>query len=151
MYARQTFLRTAVVAGLLAATLAGCSQMRPSRKLDIYQAALTGAQEVPPVDTSAAGAAEVSFNRDTSLLTWKLTYTGLTSPPTGAHLHGPAAPGQNAGVVVPFTNVAAQPITGQATLTSQQAGDLAAGRWYVNVHSANFPNGEIRGQLRLQQ
>lgn len=151
MFARQTFLRTAVVAGLLAATLAGCSQMRPSRKLDIYQAALTGAQEVPPVDTSAAGAAEVSFNRDTSRLTWKLTYTGLTSPPTGAHIHGPAAPGQNAGVVVPFTNVAAQPITGQATLTSQQAGDLAAGRWYVNVHSANFPNGEIRGQLRLRQ
>lgn len=151
MFARQTLFRTAVVAGLLAATLAGCAQMRPGRKLDIYEAALTGAQEVPPVDTSAAGAAEVSFDRNTSLLTWKVTYTGLTSPPTGGHIHGPAAPGRNAGVVVPFANVAAQPVTGQASLTPQQADDLAAGRWYVNVHSAKFPNGEIRGQLRLRQ
>lgn len=151
MFTRHAFLRTAVVAGLVAVTLAGCGQLRPSRKLDIYEATLTGAQEVPPVSTSAAGAAEVSFNRNTNLLAWKVTYAGLTSAPTGGHIHGPAAPGQNAGVLVPFTNVAAQPIVGQATLTPQQAGDLAAGRWYVNIHSANFPNGEIRGQLRLRQ
>lgn len=151
MFTRHTFLRTVVVAGVVAATLAACGQLRPSRKLDIYEATLSGAQEVPPASTTATGTAEVSLNNNTNLLTWKVTYSGLTGAPTGAHIHGPAALGQNAGVAVPFTNVGAQPVMGQATLTPQQVGDLAAGLWYVNIHTANFPNGEIRGQLRRRQ
>jgi Cu/Zn superoxide dismutase len=151
MIARHAFLRTLVVAGVIAATLAACGQMRPSRKLDIFEATLSGAQEVPPANTPATGSAEISLNNNTNLLTWKVTYMRLTGAPTGAHIHGPAAPGQNAGVVVPFTNVGAQPVMGQATLTPQQVADLAAGRWYVNIHTANFPNGEIRGQLRRRQ
>jgi Cu/Zn superoxide dismutase len=151
MFTRHTFVRTALAASLVAVVLAGCGQMRPSRKIDIYDTPLSGAQEVPPVATSATGTAEVSLNNNTNLLTWKVTYNGLTSAPMAGHIHGPAAPGQNAGVVVPFASVGAQPVTGQATVTPQQVADLAGGRWYVNIHSANFPNGEIRGQLRLRQ
>jgi CHRD domain-containing protein len=151
MISRHTLLRTFVVASVVAATLAACGQMRPSRKLDIFDATLSGAQEVPPVSTPATGSAEVSLNNNTNLLTWKVTYMGLSGVPTGAHIHGPAAPGQNAGVVVPFTAVTAQPIMGQATLTPQQVNDLAAGLWYVNIHTPNNPNGEIRGQLRRRQ
>jgi hypothetical protein len=151
MITRYAFLRTAVIASVLAGTLAACGQLRPSRKLDIYEATLSGAQEVPPASTPATGAAELSLNNNTNLLSWKVTYMGLTGAPTGGHIHGPAAPGQNAGVVVPFTNVGAQPVMGQATLTPQQVGDLAAGLWSVNIHPPNFPNGEIRGQLRLRR
>lgn len=151
MITRHAFLRTIVVASVVAATLAGCGQLRPSRKLDIFEATLSGAQEVPPANTPATGSAEFSLNNNTNLLTWKVTYTGLTGVPTGAHIHGPAAPGQNAAIVVPFANVAAQPIMGQATLTPQQVNDLAAGMWYVNIHTPSFPAGEIRGQLRRRQ
>jgi hypothetical protein len=63
-----------------------------------------------------------------------------------AHIHGPAEPGANAPPVVPFAN-AASPITGTATLTDVQAADLAAGKWYVNVHTAANRGGEIRGQI----
>jgi hypothetical protein len=150
MFTRHTFLRTAVT-GVLAAALAACGQMRPSQKIDIFEATLSGAQEVPPAGSSGTGSAEVSLNNNTNLLTWKVTYSGLTGPATGAHIHGPAAPGQNAAVVVPFTGLAAQPVVGQATLTPQQVNDLAAGLWYVNIHTANSPGGEIRGQLRRRQ
>lgn len=149
MMRRQTCFATAIVAFALA--LAGCGQMRPSQKMDIYEARLTGAQEVPPVNTAASGMAEIQLNTNTNVLSWKVTYSGLSGTPTGGHIHGPAGPGQNAGVVVPFTNVAAQPVTGQATITSQQYADLAAGRWYVNIHTAAHPGGEIRGQLARRQ
>lgn len=149
MMSRKTVVAAAIAATVLA--LAGCGQMRPSQKMDIYEARLTGAQEVPPVNSAASGMAEIQLNTNTRVLTWKVTYSGLSGSPTGAHIHGPAGPGQNAGVVIPFTNVAAQPVSGQTTITSQQYGDLAAGLWYVNIHTAAHPGGEIRGQLRKRQ
>ncbi|MDP3759430.1 MAG: CHRD domain-containing protein [Ramlibacter sp.] len=151
MMNRHTVLRAALAGGVAALALAGCGQMRPSQKMDIYEARLAGAQEVPPVNTAANGTAEIQLNTNTNVLTWKVTYTGLSGSPTGGHIHGPAGPGQNAGVVIPFTNVGAQPVTGQTTITSGQYGDLAAGLWYVNIHTAANPGGEIRGQLRKRQ
>lgn len=149
MLSRQTFMRTAVAASLAALTLAGCGQLRPSQKMQIFEANLTGAQEVPPAVTSANGVAEVMFNENTHKLSWKVTYSGLTGAATGAHIHGPAAVGQNAGVVIPFTgNLDAQPITGEATITPAQFAHIAAGLYYVNIHTARYPGGEIRGQLR---
>ena len=152
MMTRHTVLRTACAAGLVAIAVAGCGQMRPSQKMDIYEATLTGAQEVPPATSPGRGTAEIQYNSNTNMLTWKVTYSGLTGPATGAHIHGPASPTANAGILVPFgANLTAQPIQGQATITQAQFGDLAAGLWYVNVHTAQFPGGEIRGQLRRRQ
>lgn len=148
MINRYTLLRTAAVASLFAGTLAACSHVGLSSKVDNYSATMSGAQEVPPVTTSGAGAAEVQLNKDTHVLTWKVTYSGLSGPAVAGHMHGPAAAGQNAGVLVPFTNVGSQPITGQATITPQQESDLAAGKWYVNIHTPTHPGGEIRGQLQ---
>ena len=107
---------------------------------------LTGAQEVPPVSTAGSGTVEATYEKATRKLAYTVTYAGLSGPATGAHFHGPAAPGQNAGVVVPFAN-AASPIKGEATLTEAQAADLLAGRWYANVHTAAHPGGEIRTQV----
>jgi hypothetical protein len=151
MMTRHTVLRTTLAATFVAIAVAGCGQMRPSQKMDIYEARLSGAAEVPPVNSAATGMAEVQLNENTRVLTWKVTYTGLSGSATAAHIHGPAGPGANAGVVIPFTNASANPIVGQATITSAQYGDLAAGLWYVNIHTAANPGGEIRGQLRKRQ
>lgn len=151
MLTRSTVLRTAFAASLLAVAVAGCSAMRPSEKIDIYEATLTGSQEVPPVGTAGSGMAEVRLNTETNALSWKVTYSGLSGPAGAAHIHGPAEVGRNAGVLIPFTNVGSQPITGQTTVTPQQIADLAAGRWYVNVHTPGHPGGEIRGQLHRRQ
>ena len=111
-----------------------------------FTATMNGATEVPPKTTDAKGTATASLDTVTKALTYDVEYTGLTGAATAAHLHGPAEPGANAGVVVPFPTPAS-PIKGTTTLTDAQMADLMAGKWYANVHSAANPGGEIRGQL----
>lgn len=111
---------------------------------------LRGGNEVPPADSTATGQVEAVLNKDTKELRWKMTYEGLSGPATGAHFHGPAKMGANAGVVVPFAGPVTSPMSGQATLTAAQVADLTAGLWYANVHTAKFPGGEIRGQMTAQ-
>lgn len=151
MFTRTTMLRTALAAALIT-SLAACGQMRPSNKIDIYDASLSGAQEVPAADTGGTGKAEVMLNTNTNTLSWKVTYSGLSGAATAAHIHGPAPRGQNAGVVVPFSgNLSAQPISGETKITPEQAAALANGQWYVNIHTAKYPGGEIRGQLAARR
>lgn len=139
--------RLALSVALVGLVLAGCAHISADEG-ELYGAALTGEQQVPPVATAGSGDAEVRYDPRTQLVHWRVTHRGLSGPATGAHIHGPAGPGQNAGIVVPFANVNASPITGQLRITPEQLGQLSSGQWYVNVHTARHPGGEIRGQLR---
>ena len=112
----------------------------------MMKAQLSGATEVPPTTSKGTGTGDVTFDTATKTLSWKLTYSGLSGPATMAHFHGPAEPGKNAGVAVPITNTASG-TEGTATLTDAQAADLMAGKYYMNVHTAANPGGEIRGQV----
>jgi hypothetical protein len=147
MNTRSVFLRTAAVAALSLA-LAGCGMMGRSSGADTFGATLTGAEEVPPVTTSATGSMEGTYNRSTNMLSYRVTYSGLSGPATAGHIHGPAGPGQNAPPVVPFANSGTSPITGEVRLTPEQFTQLSSGQWYVNIHTARNPGGEIRGQVR---
>jgi hypothetical protein len=111
-----------------------------------FKAELKASEEVPPNDSKATGTVTATYDSASKKLTWKGNYSGLTGPATMAHFHGPAEPGKNAGVAVPITP-SASPFENSANLTDAQAADLLAGRWYVNVHTAAHPGGEIRGQL----
>ena len=143
--------RTITQSTLLAAavTLAGCAWMSSMTGSDAVSMKnqLTGAQEVPAVTTGGTGTIDTTFDKSTNVLTWTITYAGLSGPVTAGHFHGPAAAGANAGVAVPFTGDLSSPIRGKATLTAAQVADLTAGRWYANLHTAKNPGGEIRGQL----
>lgn len=108
---------------------------------------LSGANEVPANTTAGKGEADVTFDTTTRKLAWKVSYSGLTGPATMAHFHGPAEPGKNAPIVVPIPHPNVSGTEGSATLTEAQAADLLAGRYYVNVHTAAHPGGEIRGQV----
>jgi hypothetical protein len=99
------------------------------------------------VASAGKGTADLDFDPATKKLSWKLTYSGLSGPATMAHFHGPAAPGANAGVAVAIPNATSSPVEGSATLTDAQAADLMAGKYYINVHTAANPAGEIRGQV----
>jgi hypothetical protein len=112
-----------------------------------YTADLEAASETPPTTSSGTGMAAVSYDTMSKMLTWTITYKGLTGDATAAHFHGPAAVGAKAPPVVPIKGNLASPITGTATLSDTQAADLASGMWYFNVHTAKYPDGEIRGQI----
>lgn len=112
-----------------------------------FKATLDGKAEVPPNTSAGKGAADIDYDAASKKLSWKVTYSGLSGPATAAHFHGPGEAGKNAGVAVPIPNIASSPAEGSATLTDAQAADLLAGKYYVNIHTAANPAGEIRGQV----
>jgi hypothetical protein len=136
-----TLLGTAALSGLLIATTAAASA-----EVVKLQADLKGSNEVPPNTSSGSGKAEATYDTDTKALTYTITYAGLSGPAMGAHFHGPSEAGKNAGIALPFKTVQS-PIQGTATLTEAQAADLLAGKWYANIHTAQNPGGELRGQM----
>jgi hypothetical protein len=114
---------------------------------ETFKVTLDSKSEVPTNTSAGTGTADVDYDAATKKLTWKLTYSGLSGPATAAHFHGPAEAGKNAGVAVAIPNATSSPAEGSATLTDAQAADLMGGKYYINVHTAANPGGEIRGQV----
>jgi uncharacterized protein (DUF1800 family) len=115
---------------------------------------LNGANEVPPVTTSASGTSSVILSPDETAALVTLNFSGLSSPQTSGHIHGPADPGNNAPVILDLDNPVGPvsnllwvftPVGGLSVAAQVEA--LKAGRMYAQVHTANNPTGEIRGWL----
>jgi uncharacterized repeat protein (TIGR01451 family) len=118
-----------------------------SKPASLFVATLTGSQETPPNTSAATGTATLLLSPDEKTARVSLTFASLSSGQTDAHIHGPAAPGISAPPVfpLPLGQISDFPIT----LTPSQVQDLKNGLFYINVHSTNFPSGEIRGQFGL--
>ncbi len=143
----------AIVAVVVGAGLAACQQqqqaaMAPAATMT-FKAHLTAKDEVPPNASTATGDGTFVLNTATNELTWDVTFSGLSGPALAAHIHGPAAPGANAGVLVGFDppKAPAGEIKGSNVILKSQVADLKAGKWYANIHTAANKGGEIRGQL----
>ncbi len=109
-----------------------------------YTATLNGSNEVPANNSTATGTATLTFNKDTQVFTLKVVHTVVNA--TAGHIHIGAA-GTNGSVVFPFVSVASPINFTSSVLDGAQEDDLNAGLYYVNIHTATFPGGEIRGQL----
>jgi CHRD domain len=107
---------------------------------------LLGAQEVPPVTTTARGSGTIRIGDD-GAISGSITTSGIMG--TAAHVHSGAA-GKNGPVIVPLTKGTdgSWTVANDAKLTPDQLNLFKAGDLYVNVHSAAHPDGEIRGQLK---
>jgi hypothetical protein len=111
----------------------------------LFRASLDGFQETPPVPgTLAGGWAIVTLDTSTSRITYEVRTFGLVA--TAAHIHvGP--PGVPGGIEVPLSGGPTTWAGISVPLTPGQIATMQSGGWYVNVHTAAFPGGEIRGQL----
>jgi hypothetical protein len=104
-----------------------------------------GCQEVPPNVTNAQGNAALSYDTVTNVLSYNITFAGLTTPELFSHIHGPSPRGVDGGIL--FTLPNGSPKVGTFNLTEPQEANLLGGQLYLNIHSNNFPGGEIRGQI----
>ncbi|MFP5246632.1 MAG: CHRD domain-containing protein, partial [Thermoanaerobaculia bacterium] len=117
-----------------------------------FEASLDGEQQVPSVSSPGTGTGTVLLNEARDQITVNLTFSGLTSNASLAHIHGPANFGANAGILFDFTAVTPAATSGTIpeqtfAITPAQVAQLEAGQLYFNIHTANFGGGEIRGQV----
>ncbi len=141
MRSTQSFL--ALVAGLAVAAASPAAFAKETH----FSFSLSGKQETPPNDSTATGSGTATYDDATHSFTWNVTFSGIATPTTAAHFHGPAAEGKSAPPTVPLKAPITSPLVGSATLTDAQAQELLAGQRYFNVHSQKDPGGEIRGQV----
>ena len=123
--------------------LAACASMGGGNNVKV---SLSGDQEVPPTTTSASGGGTITIAEDKSV-SGSVTTTGVDG--LAAHIHVGSA-GKNGPVIIPLTKTADNvwSVPAGAKLTDAQYDSFKAGDLYVNVHSAKYKGGEIRGQLK---
>lgn len=140
-------MQNAMTRTLLAATAVLAFSAMPALAETLkFSADLKGASEVPPTNSAGTGKLEATLDTDSKVFTWTVTYEGLSGDAIGAHFHA-GAKGAAGDVVVPIPDPLASPINGNAKLTDDQITQLKGSGWYLNIHTAKFPDGEIRGQV----
>jgi len=116
---------------------------------------LSGKQENPANMSTATGTLDVSYNKTTKMLNYFVTWNNLVSAPTGAHIHGPAVKGTNTGILYDFFSLITPTTSGGFSNSVLVDGvklkeaDLLNGQYYVNIHNAAYPGGEIRAQIEF--
>jgi hypothetical protein len=102
----------------------------------------------PKQDHATSSHGKGTFTGDISggKLKFTLKFSGLTGPATAAHIHMGSV-GKSGPVIVPLCGPCTSPVTGSVAVSSTVIKAIEKGAAYVNVHTAKFPNGEIRGQL----
>lgn len=134
---------------LLAAMLA----ISAAAQASVFVTTLTGAEEVPSNSSSASGIVLLIVNDVTGAFSLTGGYLDLDADITAAHIHGPAAPGVNAAVLVPLNHTGGTlgTLSAVGVFNATQLPIVLAGLAYVNVHNSSFPGGEIRGQLVIPE
>ncbi len=140
----STFIRSWGVHALIAS--AAFLAISPSAWAVDVKVKLTGAEEMPPVTTSASGTGTITITADKSV---SGTFKTAGIDGTMAHIHV-GAPGQNGPPIITLSKGAAGvwSVPAGSQLTDEQYASFKAGNLYVNVHSAEHKPGEIRGQLK---
>ena len=150
----RRLLLSLVLAAVVALVLAGAAS---AARLDVadhggrsFSTELTGAAEVPgPGDPKGSGTATITVNPGQEEVCWTIEAEGIQLPATGAHIHEGAV-GEAGDVVVPLTPPDESGFSsGCAEVSREVALDILKNpeNYYINVHTTDFPNGAIRGQL----
>jgi len=123
-------------------------EIRGQIRREVFTAQMSAAQQVPPVVSAATGTGLVSFDSVTRKVNARVTVTGMTA--TAVHIHNGAA-GANGAILFTLNESPAGSGTwvsdSSDLLNEARLEALRNGEMYFDAHNANFPNGEIRGQI----
>ncbi len=148
--------RRFILSFALMLAVSGCSfnMGEPNLPKTDFRADLSGAREVPATDSKGTGYFTAVYRPSAKVLEYRINLVGLSGPVRQAGLYGPARPDQNAVQVVPIDvpfYADRSTVNDGVTLTEQQANEVLAGLWYVNVLTEKYPDGEIRGQIIVKR
>jgi hypothetical protein len=129
-----------IAGGLLAAPAASAEVLRFKARLSAPVEGSRGARR-------ASGVAELILDTDMRVLSWRITYTGLTGPVTGAHFQTPTEPNRPLAMPDELAPPYASPMAASALVDNIQIGDLRAGLWSLVLATARHPGGEITGGI----
>jgi Cu/Zn superoxide dismutase len=155
---RALFASVGLMAAIIVAASAVACDDTTAPGPPTFVASLNGASEVHAKAVAETGTATIVKTGAT--YTYTITYSGMSGPLTGAHIHGPATATTNATVIVPF-DIAGAGASGTLTGTFASTNNVAisndsldvlmrTGGAYVNLHTGTNLGGEIRGQLAQQ-
>jgi CHRD domain len=166
---KLTAFSSLILAGAL--SLSSCEREAEEKKTFLYEKkgiVMSGAQETPAVASTSLGSMDVSYSKETKLLTYKVSWSGLADSVLLMHVHG-LAPVSFAATVVQNIVTASNGIYPQKTagkFTYAKSGTLTGtlladgvvvkednilnGHYYINIHTSVYPGGEIRGQIKFQ-
>jgi CHRD domain len=158
---KLTALPLAIFSLLL--VLSACEADTEMKKNTDYQrlgVVLSGANETPATTSTALGTMDIFYSKETRMLSYTVNWSGLTGAVTAMHIHGLGPTGYAAGIIQTFTLTA---ITKCPTVSNTSCGtykgtfladgvvvkeqDIINGMYYINIHTAANPGGEIRGQI----
>ncbi len=143
----MNFVRVIAVSACLALPL-----MSQAATTHVLTATLDGSQA--STISPGIGTSFMTYDDVTNQFDWNIGFSGLLTGTTVAHFHGPAAPGVNAGVQVTIplgtsSGMTSGILSGTATISPTQETQLLSNLWYINIHTSEFPAGEIRGQAQV--
>ncbi len=142
--AKGTLMLSLVLAIILTMSAVPAGAARAKK----FIALINGGQEVPPRDTNAFGIAFMTFDDKTKMLCYAISLSDGVGDETVAHFHGSADPGQNAAILFSITPVPGRSKTAcVGPLSGKQRSALKKGRFYADIHTQQFPDGEVRGQV----
>jgi len=138
-------LSTRAAIPLAAAFMLGFVPLAQAKTVKIWGTFVTeGAATTKPT-----GHVTGTFNTVTDKVTYKITYSRLSGPVKAAHFHGPAGPGAEAPVMLPIPGPYKSGMRNTLTADPATAKALLAGQTYVNLHTAAYPMGEARAQVKV--
>jgi hypothetical protein len=116
----------------------------PQDVVTFANVSVNSSQEVPTNTSSATATSNITYEKNSNTLTYTINYTGVT--PTAMHFHKGVI-GTSGAVAIAIPAPYSSGMMGTLTLTDAQETDFLAGLWYLNIHSATYAGGEIRGQV----
>ncbi|MHB1920689.1 MAG: CHRD domain-containing protein [Chitinophagaceae bacterium] len=151
MFGLKSRISLILLGVLLSVTFFSCS--KSSSTTVHFQGTMSGSNETPSNGSPATGTVNAYYNTQTKIMTYTLNWSNLTSTPVAMHFHeGPI--GVAGGVIIGITGFPAT-ISGtvsgtSSALTISEDSALLTGDVYANIHTTNYPGGEIRAQLIKQ-
>jgi hypothetical protein len=132
-----------------------CSKYEGETEQYAIDSPAAGTQVVPATASTATGKMVGIYNSNKNMLTGAISWAGLSGAPTYIHIHGPARAGLNRAnsqliTISKFQASATGSVIIESPMTESQEGSMIDKMIYFDIHTAAYPNGEIRGQIILQ-